>query len=217
MKKILLFLFLISATRIHAQVYNNESFKDLLPKGYVVTETIKGDINNNGLDDYVLIVKNTDQNNIFKNDDGNLIDRNRQGIIVVLNNKGTYVPIVKNYSCFSSENKDRGVYYSPEMSVSVEEGKLFIHFAHGRYGYSTYAFKLVGRDFQLNSYDESNSNGPTISSEVSINFLTKKKLTKENLSEDPEKEVFKENWTKLKKRKLIKLSTIEDFGTLDFS
>jgi hypothetical protein len=55
-------------------------------------------------------------------------------------------------------------------------------------------------------------------SETSINFLTKKKLKKENTNEDFEQregeEVFKDTWSTIRIDKLIKLSAIEDFDEL---
>ena len=45
-----------------------------------------------------------------------------------------YVLATKNYDCFSSENEDGGVYFAPELDISIEKGNLYVHYGHGRYG-----------------------------------------------------------------------------------
>ena len=51
----------------------------------------------------------------------------------------------------------------------------------------------------------------------SINFLTKKKLTRENTNEDSQggDEIFKETWENIEIDYLIKLSDIKDIDELD--
>ena len=52
---------------------------DFLPKGYVVFEKILGDLNKDGLEDCVLIVKGTKKSSITKGQNENkLVDRNRR-------------------------------------------------------------------------------------------------------------------------------------------
>ncbi len=53
--------------------------------------------------------------------------------------------------------------------------------------------------------------------ETSINFLTKKKLIKENTNKNAEggDEIFKETWNNVIIENLIKLSEIRDFDELD--
>ena len=72
-------------------------------------------------------------------------------------------------------------------------------------------------NFELIGYDSSSNRGPVTNRETSINFLTKKKLTKENTNENAEggDEIFKENWNDIEIDNLIKLSEIKDFDELD--
>ena len=125
----------------------------------------------------------------------------------------------KNYSCFVSENEEGGVYFPSELYVEVKKGKLYVNFAHGRYGYWGYTFRYQNSDFELIGYDSSASRGPVIYKETSINFLTKKKLTREDINWEKTMEsgdeVFKETWEKVKVNKLIRLSEIKDFNDLD--
>lgn len=195
----------------------NDDVSRFLPQGYKIFDTIYGDLNKDGQDDCILIIKGTDKNNIIKDDNNHTLDRNRRGIIFLLNKNGHYDVAVKNYSCFSSENEDGGVYYAPELSVDIDKGNLYLHYAHGRYGYWSYTFRYQDSDFALIGFDASDNQGPVINRETSINYLTKKKIVKENTNENAEggDEVFKQTVTKMNATALTKLSEIEDFDELD--
>ena len=190
-----------------------------VPKGYVLSEKIYGDLNKDGLKDCIIIIKGTDKKQIVKSESRGELDRNRRGIIVLLNKNDNYELAVENFDCFSSENEDGGVYFAPELSVEIEKSNLFIHYSHGRYGYWRYAFRFQNSDFELIGYDASSSRGPVTNTEISINFLTKNRIVKENTNENAEggDEVFKQTATKIKRNRLIKLSEIEDFDELEVS
>lgn len=190
---------------------------DFIPEGYTIFEEIKGDLNNDGLTDHVLIIKNTLPEDIVTDRFDKKVDRNRRGIIVLFKTKDGFNEIVKNYKCFSSENEDGGVYFPPELVVEINKNKLYVHYAHGRYGYWRYTFRFNINDFELIGYDASNNFGPIVNSETSINFLTKKKLEKVNVNERAEsgEEVFESTWTVVKINKLLKLSEIKDFDELE--
>lgn len=190
---------------------------DFIPKGYKIFQEIKGDLNKDGVEDCVVIIKGTNKENIITDEYRGKQDRNRRGIIVIFKENNNYVQAVKNYDCFSSENEDGGVYYAPELDVSIEKGKLYVHYGHGRYGYWTYTFRANNNDFELIGYDASENSGPVVNSETSINFLTKNKVTKTNTNENAESgdEVFEEKKEKIKIDKLIQLSEIKDFDELE--
>ena len=203
---------------------------DFVPKGYLIQRyeggvfaegwnEIKGDLNNDGLEDIVLVIKGTDMHKIITDEDRGKLDRNRRGIIVLFNKKDHYELATKNYDCFSSENEDGGVYSAPELSVEIKKGRLFIHYLHGRYGDWSYTFRFQNSDFELIGYDENNNRGPVTESQTSINFSTKKKCenVNTNLNADDGEEKFKTTWGKIKIDKLIKLSKIKDFDELDLS
>jgi hypothetical protein len=191
---------------------------DFIPEGYRLFDELHGDLNKDGVNDCVLIVKGTDKKNVIIDEDRGELDRNRRGIIVLLKEKDSYVQVAKNTGCFSSENEDGGVYYAPELSVDIEKGKLFVRYAHGRYGYWSYTFRLNGSHVELIGYDSSDNHGPVINSLVSINFLTGKKQTKTNVNEEAESgdEVFEETWETIQKKEPIKLSGVKDFDELYF-
>lgn len=189
-----------------------------VPEGFRLFEQSDGDLNKDGLPDRVLIIKATNQDSIVTDSVRGKLDRNRRGIVVLFKRENGYVLAAENRSCFSSENEDGGVYYAPEMSASVENGKLFIHYAHGRYGYWRYTFRHKKDDFELIGYDSSDNNGPTTNSKTSMNFLTHKKCVSVNINRDnpDEDEKFEPHWTSLHKIRPMRLSGIKDFDAIDF-
>ena len=216
MKKILLILPLFLLTILSCKAQDKEP-SDFIPKGYAEFKKYSGDLNKDGLEDYVLIIKKTDSANVVMNRFDKKVDRNRRGIIVLFKNANGYELADKNLECFSSENEDGGVYFAPELWIEIKDNKLYIHYGHGRYGYWKYTFRFQKSNFELIGYDSSSNRGPVTNRETSINFLTKKKLTKENTNENAEggDEIFKENWNDIEIDNLIKLSEIKDFDELD--
>lgn len=202
-------------TAISDTIHKNK-VSGFIPKGFKLFEEIKGDLNKDGIEDRVLIIKEVNKKNIVVDKHRGELDRNRRGIIVLLNENGKYKQFLKNIDCFSSENEEGGAYYAPDLFVEIKKGNLYVHYSHGRYGYWTYTFRLKNSDFDLIGYDSSDNNGSTVNSYTSINFLTKKKIVKVNTfeNEEDESEVFKEHIYTIKVRKLTKLSEIEDFDGL---
>lgn len=205
-----------SSEAIVSKAETGKIIADFVPAGYKIFQKIYGDLNKDGLEDCVVIVKGINKENVITDEYRGKLDRNRRGIIVLLKEKDNYVLGVKNHDCFSSENEDGGVYFPPELDVSIEKGKLYVHYGHGRYGYWEYTFRAKNDDLELIGYDVSNG-GVVTSSETSINFLTKKKLTKTNTNENAEggDEVFEETKEDVKINKLIKLSEIKDFDEFE--
>ena len=199
-------------------IEGKKNLTDFLPKGFVIFQKITGDLNKDGLEDCVLIIKGTDKNQIISHEYHGQLDRNRRGIIVLFNKGGQFELAVTNYDCFSSENEDGGVYFPPELSVKIKNGNLFIHYAHGRYGYWKYNFRYQNSDFELIGYEASNG-GAVTTSATSINFLSKKKQERVNTNENAKggDEVFEETWEKINVSRLIKLSEIKDFDNFDMN
>lgn len=207
-------------------VADKQRITDFIPKGYKLFEKISGDLNKDGLDDCVLIIKATRKDGFERDYEGKLIDRNRRGIIVLFSEEKGYKVAVKNYNCFSSENEDGGNYFSPELGVIIKDSKLYLHYYHGRYGYWEYCFRYQNSDFMLIGYEASHDRGPVILFKTSINFLTGVEYDDENInaynfnadSDDDSEidEVFKRTVVKLKKKPLMKLSEIEDFDELKY-
>lgn len=192
---------------------------DFIPKGYRIFEKSYGDLNKDGLEDCMLIIKKIDDANIVNHESRGKLDMNRRGIIVLLKNQNGYQLAAENNNCFSSENEDGGAYFSPELIVEAEKGNLIIHYAHGKYGYWIYIFRYQNSGFELIGYDESSNNGPLVNSTTSINFLTKKKRKDINTNEEAEggDEIFETTWSNIKITKLLDLTEIRDFDELEMT
>ena len=192
---------------------------DFVPSKFKLFEIIYGDLNKDGLEDCVLIIKGTNKSRIVDVEYRGLLDRNRRGIIVLINQgKGIYKNILNNYECFSSENEDGGVYFSPELSIEIANNKLFINYFHGRYGFWKYQFRIKESDFELIGYD-STYGGAVIRSKTSINFLTKKKLYQINKNKNDVggNEILKDTWSEINLSKTLLLSKIMNFDELNIN
>ena len=198
-------------------VADKQRITDFIPKGYKLFEKISGDLNKDGLEDCVLIIKATRKDGFVKNSFDKVVDRNRRGIIILFTEKDGYKLASKNYNCFSSENEEGGVYCAPYLSIDIRNSKLFVHYAHGRYGYWEYCFRYQDSDFMLIGYESFGSHGPTVLGKVSINFLTGVRYDDDNVNkyDDDAEEKFVRKVIKLKKEPLKKLSEIDDFDELE--
>lgn len=203
---------------------------DFIPKGYVLHTSdggmfgegwneLKGDLNNDGREDRILIIKGTDKSKVVTVEFRGKLDRNRRGIIVLINKGDYYELAFKNYDCFSSENEDGGVYSPPELGFEIKKGNVIISENHGRYGNWKYTFKLKNSDLVLIGYDEIENYGPVVVREISINFLSKKKLERVNINahKDDGEEIFEETWKPINVARLIKLSEIMDLTELSMA
>lgn len=208
-------LLLLSSIAI-AQPTDKKNPKVFIPTGFELVSSVEGDLNKDGVADKVFFIKATDKGAYEKNEFGELVDRNRRGLVILFKKGDQYELALKNATCFSSENEDGGVYYAPELSLDIAKGNLYIHYAHGRYGYWKYTFRYRNSDFYLIGYDSSEG-GAVVENETSINFLSKKKQVKVNTNENAQggDEVFQETWTNITVNKLLKLREIKDFDNFD--
>ena len=182
----------------------------------MVFQEIRGDLNKDDQADYVFIIKGTDKDKFVKDEHRGQLDRNSRGIVIAFKNQDQYELVLENRDCFSSENEDGGVYFAPELDVTISKGNLSVHYAHGRYGYWTYNFRYQNSDFELIGYDSSQDRGPVVERSVSINLMTKKMRLRENTNKNAEggDEQFKESWKTFTLSKPIKLREIADFENL---
>lgn len=217
MNRILTFFLLIIGGKALGQIKPNEEFRHFIPAGYVLFDKITGDLNKDGLDDYVLIIKGTDKKEFIEDEFRGILDRNLRGIIVLFGKVGGLHLAAKNYKCFSSENEDGGVYFAPELYLEIKEGNLLVSYLHGRYGFWSYAFRFKNSDFELIGYNQYESHGPIVNRELSINFQNKRKIEKVNVNAytDKEEVKFKITKTKIQLDKAINLSEIIHFDDLE--
>ena len=215
--KLLAFLIITTLTSsTFGQIIHDQKFSGFVPKGFVIVDTLSGDLNKDGLVDYILMIKGTDTGKFVNDEYRGRLDRNRRGIIVLFKNNNDCTLAVKNEHCFSSENEDGGNYYAPELGLEIKKGNLLVHYAHGRYGYWNYIFRYQHSDFELIGYDA--LEGGAVENRItSINFSTKIKIEKENTNPNAVggDEVFKTTTKKISVNKLIRLSEIKDFDEMD--
>lgn len=202
------------------KIQTSDKWIDFVPKNFKVQDTVMGDLNNDGLLDILILVKDTDPKYFVIDEYNKPVDRNRRGLIILFKSKNSYDLIANNLSCFYSENEDGGVYFPPELSIEIVKNVINVHFAHGRYGFWTYKFRYQNDDFELIGYDSSSNNGPVVMSHTSINYSTGKKIVKKNINVDAEEdgqEVFETSTTQVKRKQKIKLSEITNIEDLYLS
>lgn len=88
-------------------------------------------------------------------------DHGRRGFVVLFKYKsGEYYKAVEDYYCLDSGEEDGGVYFPPECSIDLDEdGRLNIHYGHGRYGSWGCTFVYMNGEFKyvVSDSDESAS------------------------------------------------------------
>ena len=220
-QKISLAISFLIATHAYAQVSPRvaKTTHAFVHPGYAVVETIRGDLNKDQQEDEVLIIKATNKKNFIKHEYRGLLDRNRRGILIALKKGDRYELALENRTCFSSENEDGGVYFPPDLSVTVDKGNVRLHYAHGRYGFWTYTFRYQNAGFELIGFDSSENHGPVVERSVSINFLTQKMWIRDNVNPTSTQastmNKFKETSKTFVFPQLIQLRSVSDFDELD--
>lgn len=186
----------------------------LIPEGFVLFDEIYGDLNKDNINDYVIIIKGTDPQNVEENSFGKMVDRNRRGIVIALSQGNGYKKVIDNRDCFSSENEDGGVYYAPELWFEIKRNVLYIRYAHGRYGHWMYLFRYQNGTFEQIGFESHGNYGPIPQSIISINYSTGKKKTLINLNaeegDDTLPEKWEETWEDIEAAPLLKLNEIND-------
>lgn len=192
-------------------------FNQFVPKGYKTIDKIYGDLNADGLQDCVLIIKGTDPTQEVINRFGKKVDRNRRGIVVLVKDKDAYQVATKNYSCFISENEDGGVYYAPQLEIAINQGLLNVVFEHGRYGHWEYSFKYQNSSLQLIAYQETRG-GAIIEHITTIDFNSKIRVDSMNTNQEGGKNaVFEDHEKAIRIDRLLNFSDIDAFEDLDMS
>ena len=192
--------------------------KAFVPKGYSLFQQYKGDLNKDGKPDVVLMIKGTEEGKWVDDENRGRLDRNRRGLIILFKRKNGYEQILRNDTCFSSENEDGGIADAPELELYIIKNTLHIYFAHGRYGCWNYIFRYQNNDFELIGYNHNRCIRYVTYYNLDINFSTRTRVYEENLNvDDNEKEEhYKVTKSKIKRRKLIKLSEIADIDKLNW-
>jgi hypothetical protein len=129
----------------------NQNLHEFIPKGYAIYEEIYGDLNKDGIEDCVLIIKGTDKNEIIEDEYRGELDRNRRGIIVLLRQKGVITKwlLINDTIAFPLSMRMGAFISHQSYLVEIDRGKLYVNYLHGRYGYWKYTFSYEKSDFKL--------------------------------------------------------------------
>ena len=76
----------------------NEQPSDFIPKGYTEFEKYTGDLNKDGFEDCVLVIKKKDSANVVMNRFDKKVDRNRRGIIVLSKRRKVMNLLIKTWT-----------------------------------------------------------------------------------------------------------------------
>ncbi|MEN9337677.1 MAG: hypothetical protein RLZZ500_2664 [Bacteroidota bacterium] len=193
--------------------------EDAIKNGYVLSEKIQGDLNNDGITDCVLLVKGTQKEAIITLENGTTVDQNRRGILVFFKRKNEYLNVVRNYDCLPSNVPELGVYYAPTVATYVSKNNLYIYYNHGRFGFWKYTFRYLKNGFELIGYDAKETNGSVVNREVSINFMNNKRFVRRNTIETSERgtEQFEDRWSPYYPKKKYYLHTLKNLDGLDLN
>jgi len=160
-----------------------------IPAGYRLYKEAQGDLNGDGVDDQVLIIRGTNSENI---QDG--YDENPHGVMIFFGDGGNYklalekrdnLPFVRDDGCLQV----MGGSCATKLDVWIKNGNLYIETVFrssgdwwssdkSTYRYKNSEFELIGSD----SYYENEAEESTTT--ISINYPAKKKCEKNNSNKE---------------------------------
>ncbi|MDP8051369.1 hypothetical protein QJU23_02880 [Pasteurella atlantica] len=193
------------------------SIKDVIPKNWKIIQEVKGDLNKDKKDDLVFIIEEKDPNKIIKNTSfgRDYLNTNPRGIMIFFNKQNKYVLVEKNLKEFipSENDANNSCREDPLNKIGINNGILVIPFNYwlscGSWyvNNAKYKFRYQNKKFELIGFEHFEIHRASGNkSELSINFLTKKKAitTGGNEFSDTEDNP-KTIWSKIKIDKLYQL------------
>lgn len=189
MKTQLTLILVFIASVLYPQDKPLESF---IPKGWKFLAAANGDLNKDGLADMALVIENTDPKNFVKNDESmghDTLNINPRHLLILFAEGKGYVLKAINKEFIPPENQEfdfcvNDPFLKTAEDFFIKSGILTIAFEQasvcGQYEglRTTYKFREEKNEFVLIGYDKwfaDKIDGGT--SEVSINFLTRKKVS----------------------------------------
>ena len=194
------------------------SAKDFVPEGWKLEAEHKGDLDKDGKDDLLILLRMNDAKNVITHDGlgTNPFDTNPRILAIALA-VGADKPLklaLENHTLIP--RPDIPVLDDPLSEpgeIAIEKGtlKVALHLfsSAGSWatGLTTYRFRHSKRGFEMIGFDRSTTHrGSGDVQEVSINYLTGKVKISTGTIQDDE---LKATWRKLRKQRLL---TIEDIG-----
>lgn len=206
-KKLITIYLIILMGFCHNIIYA-ETIANYIPKNHYLQDFIKTDLNQDGKTDYLLLTKSMSLEAIEENRFEQVVDRNRRGIIILLKQDIGYQKIAENLTLFDSEFEDGGVYFPPDLSINIIQDKITFHYAHGRYGYWFYTFRLQDNALKLIGFEAHSNRGPDPISIISVNYLTQKVKYARNITESQFNEKWVEKWKTIPNLPLLDINDI---------
>ena len=186
-------------------------FSAYAPKGWKIIKSVEGDLNGDNQADAVLVLQKQDKANIIPNDSmvQTELDTNPRMLKVLFKQADGYKTAVENTTLIPPESdKDNGCLADPLSDVSINKGRLKVHFewfySCGSWwmSHSDYLFRYQNDRFLLigySHYEYHRASGEI--NEYSDNYLTgkRKRTTGGNVFDSyPDRPKIK--WERLKKK-----------------
>jgi hypothetical protein len=194
-----------------------EDAQSFVPKGWVLEKEIRGDLNEDGTDDLVLVLHNADPANMLKTEwaPETPVDTNARMLAVALAGSGGYRLVVSDHDIIprviSLTESDP---LSESGGVSIDRGSLLVSIYYfssaggSDTGHMDFRFRYEDEDFRLIGFDRVNVN--RMSGEiknVSVNYLNRKVVIKTGSIES---DVDKVTTGKLKSAKIITIDDVSE-------
>jgi len=188
-----------------------------IPDGYKFFDVVHGDLNGDGIDDYVLIIRATDKKNFYTWDkvyencsSKESVDGNPRGIMVFFGKGNDYQAVTECRKCLAPENacppyECGGSCYNSDEWAEIAKGNLYIN-SMSKGLKLKYTFKYRNSKFELIGFDTDNPRP------ISINYLSKKKLEIDPYCNNCKKP--KETWSNITVKEPILLQ--EGWNTKDW-
>lgn len=228
MSKIYLITAFLFSVSVYPQTEKNnvvqipEALKIMVPEGWQPLALAEGDLNKDGIADAALVIEENRADNFILNDGlgAEVLNTNARRLLILVREEGggEYRIESENDEFIPPANtEDSPCLDDPFLAseLSIIKGVLTVNLHYwsscGSYGVTnkTYKFRFWDKEFTLigfDLYDFSRSMGEI--TEVSINFLTKKKSVTSGANEFyPELHNPVTKWTTIKMEKLL---TLED-------
>jgi hypothetical protein len=178
------------------------------PVGWQIETKLSGDLNGDGVDDLVLVLREQDPANVLANPDGpgvEELDTNPRILAVALGRSGGGFDLAAaNHTLIPRTTEPNLDDYLEPDAITIKRGALHVRlhlFANaGGWGTSnpTFTFRLQHGNLELIGYDSSSVNrGSGAMTNVSVNYATgKMKLSTGSIEDD----ALKAHWKTLPKR-----------------
>lgn len=136
-----------------------EDFKHTIKEFIVITDVAFYDYNADGTKDAVFLIQGTDKSETMSlTDTIQIVNKSLRGLVLLMSYGDKYKVTMENDTCFYSEYEDGGIYFFPELELTMgDNGELIVVYRHGRYGYWNYKFKYDNNDFWLSNVHKEES------------------------------------------------------------